>query len=253
MAYEQQYLLFLSYLLTLLSFSTIAQTYKNISLGSSLTAQNDNSFWLSPSNDFALGFQQIGEDGFLLAIWFNKIPERTIVWSANGQNLAPKGSKVELTSDGWFLLNDPTGKQIWTASSGTASNGIVYAAMLDTGNFVLVGQDSQYLWESFHHPIDTILPGQVLNQPARLVSRYLENNYSSGRFQFNLQQDGNLVLYTTHFPLDAVNFACWTTQVFGFIRFSVVFNQSGYIFLQRENGSIINMISSNGSSTADYH
>ena len=158
MAYEQQYLLFLSFMLTSLPFSTIAQIYKNISLGSSLTAQNGNSSWVSPSRDFALGFQQIGEDGFLIAIWFNKIPERTIVWSANGQNLAPKGFKVELTSDGRFLLNDPTGKQIWNASN-TSGNGIAYAAMLDSGNFVLVGQDSQYVWESFGEPTDTILPG----------------------------------------------------------------------------------------------
>ncbi|CAL9023381.1 unnamed protein product [Prunus brigantina] len=72
-----------------LPFSIIAQTYNNISLGSSLTAKdNNNCVWCSPSGEFAFGFQKIGSDGgFILAIWFNKIPEKTIVWSANGNNL----------------------------------------------------------------------------------------------------------------------------------------------------------------------
>ena len=186
----------------------------------------------------------------MLAIWFNKIPERTIVWLANGQNLAPKGSKVELTIDGRFLLNDPNGKQIWSANfSGSRTS---YAAMLDTDNFVLADQGSRYLWQSFDQPTDTILPGQVLDQPGRLVSRYLETNYSSGRFQFMLRKDTNIVLYTTHYPLDSPNFAYWSTQVFG-SDFSLVFNQSGYVFLQANNGSIINTISSTASSTLDFY
>ncbi|KAJ6945115.1 hypothetical protein NC651_000219 [Populus alba x Populus x berolinensis] len=63
--------------------------------------------WLSPSNDFAFGFRQISEndDFFLLAIWYYKIPDRTVVWYANGGNPAPRGSKVELTADrGLFRL-----------------------------------------------------------------------------------------------------------------------------------------------------
>ncbi|KAL6276066.1 hypothetical protein ACE6H2_019667 [Prunus campanulata] len=65
-------------LLQILPFSIIAQTYNNISLGSSLTARdNNNSVWCSPSGEFTFGFQKIGsDDGFILAIWFNKIPEK---------------------------------------------------------------------------------------------------------------------------------------------------------------------------------
>ena len=78
-------------LLLLLPYSTIAQTSKNQSLGSSLTAQKENSYWASPSGDFAFGFQQVGNGGYLLAIWFNILPEKTIVWSANGNDLVPSG------------------------------------------------------------------------------------------------------------------------------------------------------------------
>lgn len=210
-----------------LPFSTIAQTDgKNISLGSSLTALDNQSFWASSSGEFAFGFQEIGKYGFLLAIWFNKVPERTIVWSANGDNLVQKGSTVELTSAGQFRLNDiATGKQIWVASSYA---GVVYAAMLDTGNFVLADRNSKPLWESFDQPADTILPTQTLSQNSKLFARYTASNYSRGRFQLTLESDGNLRLYTTLFPLDSINSPYWSTNIKD-SGVELKFNQSGSI------------------------
>ncbi|OMO49706.1 hypothetical protein COLO4_38441 [Corchorus olitorius] len=227
-----------------------AQTYRNLTLGSSLTARNDNSSWASPSGDFAFGFQQIGTQMFLLAIWFNKIPEKTIIWSANGENLVQEGSKIELTMDGQFVLSDPKGKEVWRATlSGT---GAAYAAMLDTGNLILASQDSTTLWQSFDQPTDTILPGQQMNQGNKLVARYSEMNYSSGRFEFTLQADGNLVLYTRALPLDMVNTPYWASRTVG-SGFQVIFNQSGYIYLIARNGSILNLIASNGASSSDFY
>ncbi|XP_054785902.1 G-type lectin S-receptor-like serine/threonine-protein kinase LECRK2 [Prosopis cineraria] len=251
MAFEKPYpIFFLSLLLAFLSHSVLTQSFKNISLGTSLTAIENGSFWASPSGDFAFGFQQIQKDGFLLAIWFNKILERTIVWSANGQNLAPKGSKVELTSHGSFQLIDPNGQQLWNATP--LVHGVSYAAMLDSGNFVLVSDESQNLWQSFDHPTDTILPGQILNQPAQLVSRYLPSNYSKGRFLFSLQDDG-FVLYTTNYPYDFLNSPYWSpTEVSG-SSFSVVFNHSGFIFVQSSDGSITQNISSKAISPQNYY
>ncbi|KAJ1427212.1 putative serine/threonine-protein kinase [Sesbania bispinosa] len=244
--------LLLTLFVTLLPLPTIvAQTHRNITLGSSLTTLQNNS-WTSPSGEFAFGFQQIEEDGFLLAIWFNKIQERTIVWYANGQNLVGKGSKVELTSEGQFWLKDPSGKVIWNPPN---FNEVAHAALLDSGNLVLVDQDSVTIWQSFDYPTDTLLPGQILSKESpspRLVSRYLESNFTNGRFQFSLQKDGNLVLYTQHFPQDNNNYAYWSTQVFA-KSFRWVFNQSGYIFLEFSNGSTINMISSTGLSTKDFY
>ncbi|KAK4283665.1 hypothetical protein QN277_000592 [Acacia crassicarpa] len=243
MGFVQLYPILLSLLFALFSLSVLAQTTSNITLGTSLTAGEDDSFRASPSGEFAFGFKQIEEDGFLLATWFHSISEETIVWSANGQNLAPKGSKVELTSNGWFQLVDPNGKQIWNASSSRTGL-VAYATMLDSGNFVLRGQNSQNLWQSFEQPTDTILPGQVLNQPARLVARYLPTNYSRGRFQLNLTDDGNLELCKTFFPTDLVNSAYWETNTSG-TGFSLIFNLSGSIILRADNGTIISPILSN--------
>ncbi|WJZ98554.1 hypothetical protein VitviT2T_017069 [Vitis vinifera] len=77
--------------------------------------------------------------------------------------------------------------------------------MLDTGNLVLAGHDSTYLWQNFNHPIDTILPTQMLNQGSKLAARFSEVNYPSGRSMIILQTDQNLALYTTDFSMDSAN------------------------------------------------
>ncbi|GLT55830.1 hypothetical protein SLA2020_289490 [Shorea laevis] len=90
----------LYFLLLLLPAFVVSQT-SNITLGSYLVASKDSPSWKSPSGDFAFGFYQLqNQDQFLLAIWFDKIPSRTTVWYANGDNPASEGSKVELTRDG---------------------------------------------------------------------------------------------------------------------------------------------------------
>ncbi|CAI9761360.1 unnamed protein product [Fraxinus pennsylvanica] len=103
-------------LLFLFLLSATAQRYGNVTLGSSITANKANSTWVSPSGDFAFGFQQIIPGRYLLAIWFNRIPERTIVWSANRDNLVQEGSKVQLYADGRFELSDPSGHRIWATT-----------------------------------------------------------------------------------------------------------------------------------------
>ena len=65
-----------------------------------------------------------------------------------------KGSIVQLTSEGNFVLNDQRGEKVWPADS--SFTGVAYAAMLDSGNFVLAGQDSINLWESFDNTTDNI-------------------------------------------------------------------------------------------------
>uniref|UniRef100_A0A3Q7EB16 Bulb-type lectin domain-containing protein n=1 Tax=Solanum lycopersicum TaxID=4081 RepID=A0A3Q7EB16_SOLLC len=99
---------------------------------------------------------------------------------------------------------------------------LAYGAMLDSGNFVLATSSSDTRWQSFDEPIDTILPGQVLR--SNLVSSFSDTNVSRGRFEFILQTDGNL-------SVEARNDACWSTMSVGG-GYQVIFNQSGFIFLQ---------------------
>ncbi|KAI3900589.1 hypothetical protein MKX01_027457 [Papaver californicum] len=195
---------FLFLLFLLLPIESNAQTNKNLSLGSSLTAGVANTSWPSLSGDFAFGFRQKLQDNlFLLAIWFDKIPDKTIVWFANdanenhGEIQIRKGSKVELTTDGKLILNDPQGNELWSAGE---VSGASYAAMLNNGNFVLVRSSADYLWESFNYPTDTILPTQKLELNSSVYSRETKDSYSKGRFRLRLLQDGNLVLNIAAYP-----------------------------------------------------
>ncbi|GAB2222609.1 hypothetical protein Droror1_Dr00016728 [Drosera rotundifolia] len=224
-----------------------AKTQTNITLGLSLTA-GENSSWASPSGDFAVGFQSVGAAGdFLIAIWFNKIPEKTILWSANSNQRAKSGSKLELTTHGVFVLNDPAGNKIW----GPDATGVAYAAMLDTGNLVLATTAGLTVWQSFDSPTDTILPTQNLNEGDTIIASYSESNYSSGRFLLAMQNDGNLVLYTLNI-LGNENAAYWASNTVG-SGYRVEFNESGLVFLVAENGTILSQIFSGNSSSEDFY
>lgn len=73
-----------------------------------------------------------------------------------------------------------------------------WAAMQDDGNFVLLGGNSNPIWESFQEPNDTLLPGQILNSPINLTSRRTPQNYSAMRFWFLLKGNGNLKIFCVY-------------------------------------------------------
>lgn len=224
-------------------FLTTVESYTNITLGSLILANGHDPPWKSPSGEFAFGFQAVPGGRYILSIWFDKLPDKTIAWSANRENPAPAGSKIELFPDGKFVLSYSDGRQIWAANSD--GTGVAYAAMLDTGNFVLAGNNPPSVaWQSFDEPTDTLLPGQVLHQGFSLISKFSKGNYSRGRFKFILQTDGNLVLYTTNFPLYDTVSAYWSTQTVG-TGFQLVFDESGYIYLTARDKSVIYYLSSN--------
>lgn len=193
----------------------------------------------------------------MLAIWFDKIPDKTIVWYANGDNPAAKGSKIELTDNGQFSLNDPYGKAIWQAKC--VANGVAYASLLDTGNFVLANEKSSFLWESFLYPADTILPTQVLDFGAVLSSRKAKNNYSKGRFKLRFLQEGDLVLNTIALPeefvYDPPYYSSKTSDTSNSMNsgYRVIFNESGYIEVIRRNGNKVNLTLGYIASTRDFY
>ncbi|WOH14605.1 hypothetical protein DCAR_0934125 [Daucus carota subsp. sativus] len=250
------FIILLFYFLTILSN---AQKLNQIKLGSSLTAGDDSSAWTSSSGDFVFGFRHLDNQNlFLLAIWYDKIPDKTIVWYANGASPAPKGSKIELTSDGKFSLSAPNGQSIWKAEN--VADGVSYASLLDTGNFVLAGENyDKYMWESFRYPSDTILPTQVLDVGGVLSSRMTKNNYSKGQFQLRLRPDDHLVLNTIssrmEFVYDPPYYKSGTSDTNNSMNsgFRVVFNETGYIKVIKRNGVTVNLTLGNIASTKDFY
>ncbi|KAG6400973.1 hypothetical protein SASPL_137818 [Salvia splendens] len=184
-------------LLLLYPHSTCSQ---NISIGSSITAASNSNPWRSsPSGDFALGFKQLqpNTDLFLLAIWFDKIPEKTVVWYERSSYPVPRGSMLRLDAANGLILQDPQGGLLYNTSIGDQ---VSHAWLNDTGNFVIRRRDSSILWESFRHPTDTILPTQSIEMGDTLVSRRSEANFSIGRFYASISNDGRFVFNTKSVP-----------------------------------------------------
>ena len=228
----------------LLPFMAVAQTNGRVPVGASITATDDSPSWLSASGEFAFGFRQLeNKDYFLLSIWYEKIPEKTVVWYAIGEDptddpAVPRGSKVELTDDRGLLLADPQGNLIWTSRIllGAVSSGV----MNDTGNFVLQNRNSERLWESFNNPTDTLLPTQIMEAGGVVSFRRTETNFSLGRFQLRLLDNGNLVLNSMNLPTKFAYddyYGSGTSDASNSSNsgYRLIFNESGYMYILRRN------------------
>ncbi|KAJ6713403.1 G-TYPE LECTIN S-RECEPTOR-LIKE SERINE/THREONINE-PROTEIN KINASE RLK1 [Salix purpurea] len=259
MAPDLPCILYYFFFFLLLPSSLVAQRNGNVKVGDSLTAGDEAALWLSPAEDFAFGFHQLGQkDLYLLAIWYHKIPDKTIIWYANGDRPAPKESTVKLTAEFGVVLNNPQGGEIWKSGpgNGEAASGF----MNDTGNFLVANEGGEKLWQSFDLPTDTLLPTQIMekNDTGGLSSRLSETNFSRGRFQFRLIEDGNAVLNTinlrTGSPYDAYFWSNTVDSNSSNAGYQVVFNESGYLYVLRANtkrepltlGSVV-------SATENYH
>jgi hypothetical protein len=199
-----------------------------------LIPQGPSTSWLSPSGDFAFGFRPIeGNTSFyLLAIWFNKISDKTVAWYAKttGPDPAPvqvsSGSRLQFYFNGALSLQDSTNTEVWSQVVGAS-----YAAMLDSGNFVLVASDGSNKWESFKNPTDTILPTQVLTSGMSLRSRIIPTDYSNGRFFLDLESTG-VSLYTVAVPSGNKYDPYWSMDV---NTTNLVFNATGVIYIGNQS------------------
>ncbi|GMP39735.1 hypothetical protein CsSME_00010452 [Camellia sinensis var. sinensis] len=76
------------FFLFVLPYFSVAQTNGIVKVGATLTATEDATPWLSASGDFAFGFHRLDNKDFLLvSIWYDQVPDKTVVWYANGITL----------------------------------------------------------------------------------------------------------------------------------------------------------------------
>ncbi|PWA61740.1 Bulb-type lectin domain-containing protein [Artemisia annua] len=249
------FILHLIFVTTFLQGLAAQRTNSSVSVGASLTATPDATPWLSPSGEFAFGFQQVqGNENFLLSIWYDKIPDKTIVWYPRNGPMVSQGSKIELTNGLGLVLSDPRGRQVW--SSGSISD-LAYGAMNDTGNFMLVGSDSRKKWESFNFPADTLLPTQIMARNGVINSRMSETNFTGGRFQLRLLQDGNLVLNPVLFfdSADDTYYSSGTKDDSNSTNSGdkLILDATGYMYILKRNGKRSDLTVRDTIPSGDYY
>ncbi|XP_050218673.1 G-type lectin S-receptor-like serine/threonine-protein kinase At4g27290 [Mercurialis annua] len=234
-----------SFLLFLFSLISIFITSKAIdTISATQSIRNGGETIVSAGGAFELGFISINSNTYL-AVWFKKISHGTVIWVANRETpLSNSSGILEFNSRGNLILLNQENLTIWsTNTSRTVQNPV--AQLLDSGNFVIRNENDvnpeNYLWQSFHHPDKTFMPGMKIGRLAggrdvRLSSWKSEDDPSKGEFTFHLDSsrvqtviDKNSVTTARSGPWNGIG-----QSGLPFIRPNPIFNFS---FIVGENGS----------------
>ncbi|KAG2575012.1 hypothetical protein PVAP13_7KG400100 [Panicum virgatum] len=162
---------------------------------------------ISEGRAFALGFfsPTNSSKSLYLGIWYNNIPERTIVWIANRDSPISNHSSVKLTitNSSEMVLFDSEGRSVWMTANTTTTGGAdgAVAVLLDSGNFVLRLLNGTVVWQSIDHLTDTILPNTriLVSSKAQVVGRLVAwkgpDDPSSGDFSLGIDPSSNFQLF----------------------------------------------------------
>ncbi|MCO5551362.1 hypothetical protein L7F22_004863 [Adiantum nelumboides] len=164
-------------------------------------------FLASPNGNFALGFD-MAENGYILALMYTirsgngSSPDNTVaplsmemIWSANHES--PNRSQdvlLALNEQGNLLLSNASKSTLW--STGTANSGPTILVLKDSGNLVLSSSnnisavDASIMWQSFEHPTDTLLQGQIFTANMRLTSSLRTASNIQASVFLRLEVDG---------------------------------------------------------------
>ncbi|KAL6328978.1 hypothetical protein AAG906_007268 [Vitis piasezkii] len=80
---------------------------------------------------------------------------------------------LQLTQDGDLILRDADGTLVWCTY--TYGKSVVGLNLTETGNLVLFDSNNASVWQSFDHPTDSLVPGQILVLGQKLIATVLLN------------------------------------------------------------------------------
>ncbi|OMP07513.1 Glycosyl transferase, family 51 [Corchorus olitorius] len=154
--------------------------YPNFSASYFNFIDKDGTFLFSRNGTFkAAIYNPKAQTNFYLCVIH--VESNTIIWSANRDSAVSNTGKMNLTPQG-ISIADADGNVKWSTPKLQAA---VYALLLtEMGNLILLDQFNGSLWESFHHPTDTIVIGQHLPVGANLSNSVSDNNLSTGDYRF---------------------------------------------------------------------
>lgn len=161
----------------------------------------DGDVLISRGNNFALGFFSPGKSSNrYLGIWYHKLPEQTVVWVAN-RNHPITGSSGVLSFDEYgnlSLYSDGNRNvSVWSANVSGEEADTSVAQLLDSGNFVLVQESGNILWQSFDYPTHYVLPGMKLGLDLKTgLDRFLTSWISAddpgiGDYSYRVNPSGS--------------------------------------------------------------
>ncbi|XP_076939751.1 G-type lectin S-receptor-like serine/threonine-protein kinase At4g27290 [Bidens hawaiensis] len=218
---------------------------------------------------FELGFFSPGTSkNRYIGIWYKSIPTKTVVWVANRETpVTDNSGMLKITNPGLLTISNNNNMIIWSSNySKHVQNPI--AQLLDTGNLVVrdANDNSNYLWQSFDYPGDTMLPGMKMGKDLRtgresyITSWKNDDDPSTGEYMFGCDLRGyphqiirkNGVLQYRSEPWNGIDFGGISVLPQNAIyKFDMVFNENEvfytYVML---NSSMISRLTMNHSGIA---
>ncbi|KAF6150506.1 hypothetical protein GIB67_030307 [Kingdonia uniflora] len=204
---------------------------------------------ISSGGAFKLGFFSPGNSSNrYVGIWYNKIPQQTVVWVANRANPVSDSSGVlMIDNDGNLAIVDGKRRNLWTSNvTDIAYNTTV--ELLDSGNLVLqeVNSSGRIVWESFKYPSHTLLPtmkigvNPKLGEKLKLTSWKSNSDPSIGDFSLELDSVSIPQVITWNGSKRHWRTGPWNNQIFIGVRnmYSVYLDGFSLIRDVEQKGSI---------------
>ncbi|KAL8128245.1 G-type lectin S-receptor-like serine/threonine-protein kinase At4g27290 isoform X2 [Apium graveolens] len=154
----------------------------------------------SARGEFEMGFfsPKGNPQNRYFGIWYKKISNGTIIWVANRESpVFNTSGVVRVSSRGIVVSTNQSTDSMWTSNfSGAVKNPV--AQLLDSGNLVFRDENEQhnFLWQSFDHPVDNILPGMKLGYNLVTgIDRYFlpwknDDNPAPDNYIYRLDKNG---------------------------------------------------------------
>ncbi|KAF7005172.1 hypothetical protein CFC21_020315 [Triticum aestivum] len=142
---------------------------------------------VSTSYRLLFGFYTMDGNAFTLSVLLMGA-QPPAIWSANPGDPVSQDAMLNFTSDGNMLLSDGDGTVIW--STATKSRSVAGLRLDVSGNLVLFDQKNSSVWQSFHHPTDTLVLGQSLCRGMNISVKPSKTKWPSARIYLSAEFGG---------------------------------------------------------------
>ncbi|GKC22786.1 G-type lectin S-receptor-like serine/threonine-protein kinase B120 [Tanacetum coccineum] len=212
---------------------------------------SDGDTLVSPQQVFELGFfSPLNSNLKYVGIWYYGHQNRTVAWVANRDNPISGDSGVfRIGINGSLVVSDGNGVVYWTSNDVNNLNANLTVMLMDTGNLILstvgnVGDDSNAIWQSCHHPTDTYLPNlrvylNLTNGISRdFVSWKTGNDPSTGNYSMGIDPRGSpqVVAWNDMLNRRLWRSGHWNNQIFTGVPQMRSLLLFGFRLVQLDNG-----------------
>lgn len=122
-----------------------------------------------------------------------------VIWAANRGRPVGEGATLSLTAAAGLVLRDADGSLVWSAA-GSSGEAVAGLTITRSGNLVLLDADNASVWQSFDHPTDCLVPGQILAEGMVLTPNISATNFTANDQLHITVQDGDLYAYAGSGP-----------------------------------------------------